>query len=156
MTPSVGSSFCGTLLDTAGTNKGVVRLGTAGLRIYLYHIPQNSGVPWPVEVVERLHRDHPEVVIGLKVQNGRKLDHLLRDVIKNLQDGVTNLGSSAAQIAATAKQTAASSAEQATTVAEVATTVEEVTPDGQSAEAIIRWLDALPVEANSGDVYAVR
>ena len=28
--------------------------------------------------------------------------------------------------------------------------------DWQSADAIVRWLDALPVEANSGDVYAVR
>src|SRR5262249_42325586 len=45
-------------------------LGAAGLRIYLYHIPQNSGVPWPIEVVERLHRDHPEVVIGLKDSAG--------------------------------------------------------------------------------------
>jgi hypothetical protein len=28
--------------------------------------------------------------------------------------------------------------------------------DWQSAEAIGRWLDCLPVEANSGDVYASR
>ena len=28
--------------------------------------------------------------------------------------------------------------------------------DWQSADAIVRWLDGLPVEANSGDVYAVR
>jgi FkbM family methyltransferase len=28
--------------------------------------------------------------------------------------------------------------------------------DWQSADAIVRWFDALPVEANSGDVYAVR
>jgi hypothetical protein len=28
--------------------------------------------------------------------------------------------------------------------------------DWQSAEAIARWLDALPMEANSGDVYATR
>ena len=28
--------------------------------------------------------------------------------------------------------------------------------DWQSAEAIVRWLDSLPMEANSGDVYAVR
>ena len=28
--------------------------------------------------------------------------------------------------------------------------------DWQSAEAIGRWLDALPMEANSGDVYACR
>jgi hypothetical protein len=26
----------------------------------------------------------------------------------------------------------------------------------QSADDIVRWLDALPIEANSGDVYAVR
>ncbi len=28
--------------------------------------------------------------------------------------------------------------------------------DWQSADAIVRWLDGLPVEANSGDVYATR
>jgi FkbM family methyltransferase len=28
--------------------------------------------------------------------------------------------------------------------------------DWQSADAIVRWLDGLPIEANSGDVYAVR
>jgi 4-hydroxy-tetrahydrodipicolinate synthase len=46
------------------------RLGRQGLKLYLYHIPQNTGVPYPVEVVERLHRDHPEVVIGLKDSAG--------------------------------------------------------------------------------------
>jgi 4-hydroxy-tetrahydrodipicolinate synthase len=48
----------------------IERLGAPGLRLYLYHIPQNSGVPWPVEVVERLHRAHPEVVVGLKDSAG--------------------------------------------------------------------------------------
>jgi 4-hydroxy-tetrahydrodipicolinate synthase len=48
----------------------VRRLGGASLRLYLYHIPQNTGVPYPIEVVERLHAEHPEVVIGLKDSAG--------------------------------------------------------------------------------------
>jgi 4-hydroxy-tetrahydrodipicolinate synthase len=46
------------------------RLGGRGLRLYLYHIPQNTGVPYPIEVVERLHREHSDVVIGLKDSAG--------------------------------------------------------------------------------------
>ncbi len=46
------------------------RLGASGLRLYLYHIPQNSGVPYPIAAVERLQRAHPETVIGLKDSAG--------------------------------------------------------------------------------------
>lgn len=46
------------------------RLGGSGLRLYLYHIPQNTGVPYPIEVVERLHTEHPDVVVGLKDSAG--------------------------------------------------------------------------------------
>jgi 4-hydroxy-tetrahydrodipicolinate synthase len=40
------------------------------LAIYLYHIPQNTGVPWPLEVVAELRRRHPHVVVGLKDSAG--------------------------------------------------------------------------------------
>ena len=40
------------------------------LAIYLYHIPQNTGVPWPLEVVQALRRHHPGVLVGLKDSAG--------------------------------------------------------------------------------------
>ncbi len=40
------------------------------LAIYLYHIPQNTGVPWPLPVVSELRRKHPEVLAGLKDSAG--------------------------------------------------------------------------------------
>lgn len=40
------------------------------LAIYLYHIPQNTGVPWPLEVVSALRRRHPAVLVGLKDSAG--------------------------------------------------------------------------------------
>lgn len=40
------------------------------LRIYLYHIPQVSGVGLPVSLVRRLHSDFPEVVVGIKDSSG--------------------------------------------------------------------------------------
>lgn len=45
-----------------------LRPGTMGL--YLYHIPQNTGVPWPVEVVAALSRKHAGVLRGLKDSSG--------------------------------------------------------------------------------------
>lgn len=40
------------------------------LAIYLHHIPQNTGVPWPLEVVSELRRRHPAVLVGLKDSAG--------------------------------------------------------------------------------------
>ncbi|HEX7441301.1 MAG TPA: dihydrodipicolinate synthase family protein [Caldimonas sp.] len=40
------------------------------LALYLYHIPQNTGVPWPIEVVAELKRRHPKVLLGLKDSAG--------------------------------------------------------------------------------------
>ena len=41
-----------------------------GLRIYLYHIPQVSGVGLPVPLVKRLHEAFPDVVVGIKDSSG--------------------------------------------------------------------------------------
>ncbi|QDY70536.1 dihydrodipicolinate synthase family protein [Qingshengfaniella alkalisoli] len=41
-----------------------------GLRIYLYHIPQMAGVGWSLELIERLLRDFPATVVGLKDSSG--------------------------------------------------------------------------------------
>lgn len=40
------------------------------LALYLYHIPQNTGVPWPVEVVAQLKAKHRDVLVGLKDSAG--------------------------------------------------------------------------------------
>jgi 4-hydroxy-tetrahydrodipicolinate synthase len=48
----------------------IARVGPKGLRLYLYHFPQNSGVPYPAAVVERLHRAYPEQLLGLKDSSG--------------------------------------------------------------------------------------
>ena len=40
------------------------------LRIYLYHIPQASGVGLPVALVKRLHEALPGVVVGIKDSSG--------------------------------------------------------------------------------------
>jgi len=40
------------------------------LKIYLYHIPQVSGVGLPVDLVRRLHQDFPDQIIGIKDSSG--------------------------------------------------------------------------------------
>jgi 4-hydroxy-tetrahydrodipicolinate synthase len=56
------------LTDYVGTL--IRRVGGSGLRLYLYHIPQNTAVPYPLDLVERLHREYPDVVVGLKDSAG--------------------------------------------------------------------------------------
>ncbi len=48
----------------------VARVGDERLALYLYHIPQNTGVPWPVEVVAELKAKHTQAVVGLKDSAG--------------------------------------------------------------------------------------
>ncbi|MEO8807461.1 MAG: dihydrodipicolinate synthase family protein [Burkholderiaceae bacterium] len=48
----------------------VRRAAHSKLAIYLYHIPQNTGVSWPLPVVSELRRRHPEVLVGLKDSAG--------------------------------------------------------------------------------------
>jgi 4-hydroxy-tetrahydrodipicolinate synthase len=45
-------------------------VGEPSLRVYLYHIPQFSGVPVRPEVVARLARDYPSVIAGVKDSSG--------------------------------------------------------------------------------------
>jgi len=40
------------------------------LRVYLYHIPQVSGVGIPVPLVRRLHQDYPGTIVGIKDSSG--------------------------------------------------------------------------------------
>ena len=46
------------------------RVGADGLKLYLYHFPANSGVPYTPEIVARLRNAHPEQVLGLKDSSG--------------------------------------------------------------------------------------
>lgn len=59
----------------------IERTGDARLRIYLYHIPPVSGIPLSLELVGRLVKDYPSVVVGLKDSGGdfRNTASLLRE-----------------------------------------------------------------------------
>ena len=48
----------------------IERVGDPNLRIYLYHIPQVSGVGVPLAVIERLFREYPSMVAGIKDSAG--------------------------------------------------------------------------------------
>jgi 4-hydroxy-tetrahydrodipicolinate synthase len=48
----------------------VARVDHPALAVYLYHIPQNTKVPWPLEVVARLRARHGETLAGLKDSAG--------------------------------------------------------------------------------------
>ena len=45
-------------------------VGEARLRVFLYHIPQYSGVPIPLRVIERLRAAYPQIVVGMKDSSG--------------------------------------------------------------------------------------
>ncbi|HEY3633613.1 MAG TPA: dihydrodipicolinate synthase family protein [Caldimonas sp.] len=48
----------------------IARVDHPALAIYLYHIPQNTKVAWPLEVVVRLRERHGETLAGLKDSAG--------------------------------------------------------------------------------------
>jgi len=48
----------------------IKHVGNPNLRILLYHIPQFSGVPLTLHIVEALRKEFPESVIGLKESEG--------------------------------------------------------------------------------------
>ena len=48
----------------------VQRVGSARLRIYLYHIPPVSQVPISLDLIERLIKAYPETVVGIKDSSG--------------------------------------------------------------------------------------
>ncbi len=48
----------------------IERVGSARLRIYLYHFPQMSAVPIPVAVIARLLDAYPGTVVGVKDSSG--------------------------------------------------------------------------------------
>jgi len=48
----------------------IEQVADARLRVYLYHIPALSGVPITLPVIERLIRDFPQTVVGIKDSSG--------------------------------------------------------------------------------------
>jgi 4-hydroxy-tetrahydrodipicolinate synthase len=48
----------------------IQKIGNPNLRILLYHIPQMSGVPISLEIIEALRKEFPEIVIGIKESEG--------------------------------------------------------------------------------------
>lgn len=48
----------------------VQRLAPRTMALYLYHIPQNTQLPWPVEVVAELARRHAGLLRGIKDSSG--------------------------------------------------------------------------------------
>nr|WP_297457626.1 dihydrodipicolinate synthase family protein [uncultured Halomonas sp.] len=48
----------------------IERVGSADLRIYLYHIPQVAQVPIGLDLIERLLKAYPETVVGIKDSSG--------------------------------------------------------------------------------------
>lgn len=48
----------------------IAQAGASDLRLYLYHFPQNSGVPYTIETVARIFESYPDVLAGLKDSSG--------------------------------------------------------------------------------------
>jgi 4-hydroxy-tetrahydrodipicolinate synthase len=48
----------------------IERVGDERLAVYLYHIPQVSGVPIPIGLIERLLKRYPRIVAGAKDSSG--------------------------------------------------------------------------------------
>ena len=48
----------------------IQRVGSSNLKIYLYHIPPVANVPISQDLIERLVRDYPSTVVGIKDSSG--------------------------------------------------------------------------------------
>jgi 4-hydroxy-tetrahydrodipicolinate synthase len=46
------------------------QVNSANLRIYLYHFPQLTGVPYTLPLIEKLVAAHPGVIVGMKDSSG--------------------------------------------------------------------------------------
>jgi 4-hydroxy-tetrahydrodipicolinate synthase len=49
----------------------IQRVGDSKLKIYLYHISQNSGVPITFGLIEKLLKAYPDTVVGIKDSHGK-------------------------------------------------------------------------------------
>ncbi|MBL94133.1 MAG: 4-hydroxy-tetrahydrodipicolinate synthase [Alphaproteobacteria bacterium MarineAlpha3_Bin5] len=49
----------------------IQRVGDSRLKIFLYHIPQMSGLHFSIDLIERFLREFPETVVGMKDSSGQ-------------------------------------------------------------------------------------
>ncbi len=70
----------------------IERIGEERLHIFLYHFPQMSGTPISIEVVERLIKDYPQTIVGLKDSSG-EWDKNTKVLLKNFPGFATFAGS---------------------------------------------------------------
>lgn len=54
----------------AAFSEVIQRVGDARLQLYLYHFPQMAGVGIPLTVIDRLVKEYPDTVAGLKDSSG--------------------------------------------------------------------------------------
>ena len=54
----------------AAYSETIERVGDARLKLYLYHIPQMSGVPITLTAMERLLKKFPQTIVGIKDSSG--------------------------------------------------------------------------------------
>ncbi len=54
----------------ASFSETIQKVGSADLRVYLYHIPPISNVPLSLDLIERLIKEYPDTVVGIKDSSG--------------------------------------------------------------------------------------
>jgi 4-hydroxy-tetrahydrodipicolinate synthase len=54
----------------AAYSEVIQRVGDQRLKLYLYHIPQNTGVPITLKLIEKLLAAYPDTVVGIKDSSG--------------------------------------------------------------------------------------
>jgi len=54
----------------AAYSEVIQKIGDDRLRICLYHFPQMSGVPIPYSLIERLVKEYPDTIVGMKDSSG--------------------------------------------------------------------------------------
>lgn len=60
----------------AGYSEVIQRIGDARLKIYFYHFPQMSATPISHDLIDRLLREYPDTIAGIKDSSGN-LDNML-------------------------------------------------------------------------------
>ena len=60
----------------AAYSEVIQKIGDEALRLCLYHFPQMSGVPIPYSLIERLLKEYPGTVVGMKDSSG-DLDNMI-------------------------------------------------------------------------------
>ncbi|MEN8195378.1 MAG: dihydrodipicolinate synthase family protein [Pseudomonadota bacterium] len=63
-----------------GYSEVIQRVGDSNLKVYLYHFPQVSQVPISLDLIERLLKEYPDTVVGIKDSSGdwNNMDAMLK------------------------------------------------------------------------------